>query len=144
MSEESDARKVVLAHSIHHTNVPITDMRRTAEWYGKVFGLAPINISKFVPDATTLLMSNGNFHLHFERYPTVDVPLSAFEHRRGEHLFHTCVEVEDWDTFAAHLDKLQVPYEDYKERPQDSSRSAVLTDPDGHIIEIAWHGNRDW
>jgi hypothetical protein len=52
--------------------------------------------------------------------------------------------VENWDVFAAHLDEVGVAYEDYKERPQDRSKSAVVIDPDGHLIEVAWHGNRDW
>jgi catechol 2,3-dioxygenase-like lactoylglutathione lyase family enzyme len=133
-----------LAYSIHHTNFPSTDLQRTADWYGKVFGLKPINISKWTPDATTLLMSNGNFHMHFELYPTVEIPRSTFEHRKGEHLFHVAIEVTDWDKFTEHLKEVGVTPEDYKQRPQDNSKSATITDPEGHSIEIVWHGNRGW
>jgi catechol 2,3-dioxygenase-like lactoylglutathione lyase family enzyme len=133
-----------LAYSIHHTNFPTTDLKRTADWYGKVFGLKPINISKWTPDATTLLLSNGNFHMHFELYPSVDVPRSTFDHRPGEHLFHVAIEIADWDKFVEHLKEVGVTAEDFKQRPQDNSKSAVVTDPEGHLIEIVWHGNRGW
>jgi catechol 2,3-dioxygenase-like lactoylglutathione lyase family enzyme len=133
-----------LAYSIHHTNFPSTDLKRTADWYEKVFGLKPINISAFTPNATTLLMSNGNFHMHFELYPSVEIPRSTFEHRTGEHLFHVAIEVADWDTFTEHLKEVGVPLEDYKQRPQDSSKSGTITDPEGHQVEVVWHGNRGW
>lgn len=132
------------AHSIHHTNFPSTDLQRTEAWYGNVFGYKKIDISRFVGEPTTLLLSNGNFHMHFEKYPTVEVPLATGDHRPGEHLFHVAIEVEDWDPFLAHLKDLGIEPEGLKERPQDNSKSATLTDPDGHQVEIVWHGNRDW
>lgn len=142
MTTETTTKKYL--YSLHHTNVPITNIQRTADWYGSVFGMTPVSIRAFVPDATTLLMSNGNFHLHFELYPEVEIPLSQFDHRTGQHLFHTCVEVVDWDEMVAHLDELGIEQLGFKHRPQDGSKSATLIDPDGHVIEIAWHADRDW
>ncbi|MFF3830975.1 VOC family protein [Streptomyces sp. NPDC002458] len=142
MTTDTKPRK--LAYSLHHANIPVTDFGRTTEWYSKVFGLEPVSISKFVENPTTLLMSNGNFHVHFERYPEVVIPRSTFEHRTGANLFHFCIEVTDWEEFMAHLDELGIERYDLKVRPQDGSKSCDLLDPDGHQVEVAWHSSRDW
>lgn len=143
-SDTSTTTTKKLAHSLHHANIPVTDFDRTTQWYAKVFGLEPVSIKKFVENPTTLLMSNGNFHVHFELYPEVVIPRSTVEHRRGANLFHFCIEVTDWVEFMAHLDALGIDRYDMKVRPQDNSKSCDLLDPDGHQVEVAWHGNRTW
>jgi len=140
----SEAAGKKLAHTIHHTNIPVTDFDRTEEWYTQVFGLKKFNIAKFVKTPTTMILTNGNFDIHFELYPSVDIPKSTFEHRTGANLYHFCIEVEDWDEFNAHLDELGIERHDIKERPQNKSKSADIFDPDGHQIEIAYHAERDY
>jgi catechol 2,3-dioxygenase-like lactoylglutathione lyase family enzyme len=141
-STENDTK---FAHSLHHTNFPTTDIDRTKDWYARVFGMRQINIGRFTAgEPTTLLMTNGNFDLHFEYFESFDMPLGPSGTHEGGNLFHVAVEIEDWEPFAAHLEKLGVPLEGYKERPQNNSKSANLRDPDGHLIEVTWHGDRDW
>jgi catechol 2,3-dioxygenase-like lactoylglutathione lyase family enzyme len=124
-----------VAHSLHHINFPITDAVATADWYGKVFGMEPIDVSQITPDTKTLLLTMGNFDLHFH-------PVPADEFPRTRH--HFAVEVEDWDGFLEHLKEINVPHSAVTERPTNNSKTAVLRDPDGTHVEIVWHGDRDW
>ncbi len=127
------------AHSIHHVNFPITDPARTEEWYGKVFGMRRITTNRRsgsanAPTVQALLMTHGNFDLHFSPIPE----LNAVVH------YHFAIEVEDFDAFLKHLDALGVPYDEPYHRPQNNSRTTTIHDPDGHHVEITYHGDRDW
>lgn len=116
-------------HSIHHANVPTTDPARTEEWYCKIFGLKKVN-----PKSSTkiLLLTNGNFDLHFtpfrkERFPRLK-PL------------HFAIELEDWDAFMVHLEDLGIRRTRTVERPQNDSKFCYLHDPDGNMVELTYHG----
>lgn len=119
-------------HSLHHINFPISDVERTKEWYGKVFGMTHIDVSR-VSDTPILLLTYGNFDLHFtphENAPNLDP-------------HHFCIEVEDWDGFMEHLASLGIEYTDMVERPQNNSKACYIRDPDNNIVEIMHHGNWD-
>lgn len=120
-------------YTIHHVNFPTTDPERTKEWYSKVFGLKHQDVSRF-SDTKVLLMTRGNFDLHFT---PVDGPTSL-------HPYHFALEVEDWDTFIAHLEELGIEYAEVRHRPQNNSKTSEVKDPDGHGVEFVWHGDRDW
>jgi lactoylglutathione lyase len=125
-------------HSLHHVNVPIADPDRTKEWYGNVFGLRHIPITKPQGGAPgveeVLLMTRGNFDLHFTVHRGGVVP-DIKPH-------HFCVEVEDWDGFMEHLRSLGIETFGYFERPQNNSKATYMYDPDGNLVELAYHG--DW
>jgi catechol 2,3-dioxygenase-like lactoylglutathione lyase family enzyme len=125
----------VKPHSLHHVNVPIADPERTTEWYGKVFGMTLIPRVVRQGGAPgveeVLLLTRGNFDLHFTIHEN---PPDIKPH-------HFCVEVEDWDGFLAHLDSLGIEHFGYFERPQNKSKATYMHDPDGNLVEIAWHGN---
>lgn len=120
-------------HSIHHVLFPTADYEKTARWYEDVFGMRRIPVTKKAGALDVLLMTNGNFDLHFT--PVDDVP--------SMHPYHFALEVEDWVSFVAHLDDLGVEYRDVRFRP-NNSRTSEVTDPNGHIVEFVWHGDRDW
>jgi len=126
--------EVKQAHTIHHVLFPTTDMDRTAEFYEKVFGMKRIPITRRMGSLEVLLMTNGNFDLHFT---PVDEPTSLAP-------YHFALEVEDWDAFIAHLETLGIDYADVRERPQNNSKTSEITDPNGHGVEIVWHGDRSW
>jgi len=79
-------------HSIHHVNFPTTNPERTKQWYAQVFGMKHVDVSA-LSNTKVLLMSRGNFELHF----------TPIEEMRRMAPFHYAVEVEDWDGFLAHL-----------------------------------------
>ena len=121
-------------YSIHHVNVPIADEERTKEWYGSVFGLRQIPIKTPQGGAPgvdrVLLMTRGNFDLHFTVHEG-EVP-DIKPH-------HFCVEVENWDGFMSHLASLGIETHGYFERPQNQSKATYVYDPDGNLVEIAFH-----
>ena len=91
---------------IHHVNFPTTDPERTIEWYTKVFGMKYI---KPKSNTKVVLMTRGNFDLHF-------TPVEEMDRMAP---YHFAVEVEDWDGFLEHLDKLGIrhgprPYRDLR------------------------------
>ena len=119
-------------YAIHHVNFPIADVERTKAWYSKVFGMRHVNVSR-VSDTPILLMTYGNFDLHFTPHPD---PPNLEPH-------HFCLEVEDWDGFLAWLDELEIEYTDPVTRPQNGSKACYIHDPDGNLIELMYHWNWD-
>lgn len=119
-------------HSIHHVNFPTTNVERTKEWYAKVFGMKHVDVSDLT-NTKVLLMTHGNFELHF----------TPIEEMRKMAPFHYAVEVEDWDGFLEHLKAIGVRNTKPIERPQNQSKFCYVTDPDGTMIELVFHGNRD-
>jgi len=122
------------AHAIHHVLFPTTDMERTAEWYERVFEMKRIPVTQKAGPLPVLLMTNGNFDLHFT---PVEEPVSLAP-------YHFALEIEDWDGFVARLNEIGIEYADVRERPQNNSKTSELRDPDGHHVEIVWHGDRNW
>lgn len=122
------------AHSLHHVNFPTADLKTTEEWYGKVFGMTRVQPVRTPPNGT-MLLTRGNFDLHFRPVDKADVQTG---------LIHFAIEVEDWDTFVAHLDTIEVPYVEEPYRGHDLSKTGSVADPDGHRVEFTWHPDRDW
>jgi catechol 2,3-dioxygenase-like lactoylglutathione lyase family enzyme len=58
--------------------------------------------------------------------------------------YHYAVEVEDWDGFLEHLESIGIRYTKPVERPQNNSKYSYIRDPDGTMIELVYHGNREW
>lgn len=121
------------AHSIHHVNFPTTDVERTKEWYAKVFWMDHVDVSHLTNTRVLLMKSPGLFELHF----------TPVEEPRTMAPFHFAVEVEDWDGFLAHLKEIGVRYSKPVERPQNNSKFCYITDPDGTMIELTYHGDRE-
>ncbi|MFJ8921420.1 lactoylglutathione lyase [Streptomyces sp. LamerLS-316] len=122
------------ARSLHHVNFPTADLQATEEWYGKVFGLKRV-IPVRTPPNGTMLLTRGNFDLHFR-------PVEKSEVQTG--LIHFAIEIEDWDTFLKHLDTAGVEYIEEPYRGHDMSKTGSISDPDGHRVEFTWHPDRDW
>jgi catechol 2,3-dioxygenase-like lactoylglutathione lyase family enzyme len=125
------------AYSIHHVNIPIADPDRTTEWYGKVFGMRMIPRTVRQGGAPgveeVLLLTHGDFDIHCTIHEGTPPDLKPH---------HYCVEVVDWDGFMAHLSSLGIETFGYFERPQNNSKATYMHDPDGNLVELAWHG--DW
>jgi catechol 2,3-dioxygenase-like lactoylglutathione lyase family enzyme len=116
-------------HSIHHVNFPTTDPERTKEWYGKVFSMKRVD-----PKSNTdvLLMTRGTWDLHFTPVPK--------EEWRRMMPSHFAIETEDFAGFLKHLESLGIRYTKPVERPQNNSKFCYITDPDGTVIELTYHG----
>ena len=119
-------------HSIHHINFPITDVDRAREWYQRVFGMKHVDVSR-MSDTPILLMTYGNFDLHFTPHPN---PPDLKPH-------HFCVEVEDWDATLERLTELGIPFTKAVHRLQNDSRACYIHDPDGNLVELIHHAAWD-
>jgi lactoylglutathione lyase len=120
-------------YSIHHVNFPTTDPDRTTEWYGKVFGMKKIDVSRLA-NTRVLLLTKGKFDLHF-------TPVEEMDRMAP---YHYAIEVEDWDGFLKHLEDIDIRYTRPVERPQNNSKYSYIRDPDGTLIELVYHGDRSW
>lgn len=120
--------------SIHHVNFPTTDPERTKDWYQKVFGLEHQDVSRW-SNTKVLLLTRGNFDLHFTPCtPDQMVRMAPF---------HFAIEIYDWDSFLGHLKELKVRHTKVVERPQNQSKFCYIHDPDGNMIELVYHGDRE-
>ena len=116
-------------HSLHHTNIPSTDLDASESWYRTVFDLKRVPAKS---NTKILLMTNGNFDLHFSPFREESIPRLA--------PLHFAVEVDDWDGFLGHLDDIGVRHTRVRERPENDSKFCYVHDPDGNIIELTYHG----
>ena len=123
--------------AIHHINMEITDIERSKEWYGKVFGVERKNIGDDYSDMMVeLYTGTGEFHLMKVENPT---------YLRTNHV---AVEISDWEEMMAHLAELGVAFDGINDpdgqggphiRHHDGSNTAYIRDPDGNLIELVHH-----
>jgi lactoylglutathione lyase len=116
---------------IHHVNFPTTNPERTIEWYSRVFGMKYI---KPKSNTKVVLMTRGNFDLHFTPVETMD--------RMAP--YHFAVEVEDWDGFLEHLKELGIRHTRVITRPENNSQFCYIHDPDHTMIELVFHARRPY
>ncbi|MDE2843320.1 MAG: VOC family protein [Chloroflexota bacterium] len=118
------AKGSIKVSMIQHTNVETSDVPRSQEWYGKVFG------AEWTEDGPRYLkMGNTEVHLHVEANP------------QPHPTNHFAVEVEDWDAWVSNLNEVGVNFEAGREpKLNDSGKLAgFVRDPDGNLIEVMYH-----
>lgn len=109
---------------IQHTNVSVSDVERSQEWYKKVFG------AEWTEEQPRYLKL-GTSEVH------IAVRGEANPHPRN----HFAVEVENWDAWLNNFERLG---ESLLEEPNTSGGKlrGFVNDPDGNRIEVMWHA--DW
>ena len=127
---------------IHHVNVPISDRKRTREWYEKVLGAEFLDRGPINDRQLQLRIGTGEMHF-------TDTPHPA----QGGHF---AVEVDNWEETIANLDRLGVHYSrsagaepGLSRTPEDEPRHGrredngehytYIRDPDGNVIELVCH-----
>ena len=127
---------------IHHVNVPISDRKRTKEWYEKVLGAELLDRGPINDRQLQLRIGTGEMHFTDTSNPA-----------QGGHF---ALEVDNWEETIANLDRLEVPYsrspgaepgprrtpEDdlYQGRREDNGEHyTYIRDPDGNVIELVCH-----
>ena len=129
---------------IHHINIQITNRQCTREWYEKVLG------AEFLDRGPAL--NQRQLQL---RIGTAEIHTSDTDNLIEVPRVHFAVEVEDWDSMLAHLDKLGVGYsrtaggsfgsniegEDARQgrREDTNEHYTYINDPDDNLIELVYH-----
>jgi len=141
---EREGVQMMRVKMVHHINVQITDRERTRAWYEQVLGATFLDRGPAL-NKRQLQLNLGNAELHFS---DTDKPVMASQP-------HFAVEVEDWESTLAHLDRLDVPYsrtgrgaftrvgtgEDMRwgKREDSGEHYTYIHDPDGNLIELVYH-----
>jgi lactoylglutathione lyase len=88
---------------IAHIAVKVEDLDKAADFYEKVFGLAPVGKSRS-EDRTRNRLSDGDIDLTFLKY---DDDKSAIAQAAGEGpcIHHFAIEVDDLDKYVAEVRK---------------------------------------
>ena len=114
---------------IHHLNVQISNREHTQEWYQEVLGVEFIDRGP-VSNQRQLQLYLGTGEIHFTETPEPQTVSSN----------HFALEIPDWESMLAHLDKLGVRYSKPGTRPHNGSYYTYIHDPDGNMIELVYHG----
>jgi lactoylglutathione lyase len=114
----------IKASMIQHSNVETSDVPRSQEWYGKVFG------AEWTEEGPRFLkLGNTELHLHVEANP------------QPHPTNHFAIEVEDWDAWLANLQEVGVDFAPGREPKLNNGGklAGFLRDPDGNLIEVMYH-----
>jgi glyoxylase I family protein len=122
--------------SITHVAVTVTDLERSARWYGELFSAAPVldedeEVGGF--HHTVFLLGGGQlFGLHSHPRAMGD---RFDEHRTGlDHVAFACRDRDELQMWAARLDELDIEHGDIKDAHYGSGVS--FRDPDGIALEF--------
>ncbi len=122
--------------SITHVAVTVTDLERSARWYGELFSAAPVLDEDEQAGGfhhTVFLIGGGQlFGLHTHPQGAGD---RFDEHRAGlDHVAFACRDRGELRTWAARLDELGIKHGEIKDAPYGSGVS--FRDPDGIALEF--------
>ena len=109
---------------IQHANVSVSNVKQSQEWYKKVFD------AEWTEEQPRYLkLGSSEVHIAERGEPN--------PHQRN----HFAVEVENWDAWAANLERVG---ESFLRGPEsnDGKLRGFVSDPDGNLIEVMWHA--DW
>ncbi len=106
---------------IQHANVGTSDVKRSQEWYKKVF-----NAEWTEEHPRYLKLGNSELHIGERTDP------------KAHESNHFAMEVEDWEAWSANLARVGVAF-DREPRMNDGKLSGFIRDPDGNRIEVMWH-----
>ncbi|MDA0733795.1 MAG: VOC family protein [Chloroflexi bacterium] len=109
---------------IQHANVSTSDVKRSQEWYKKVFD------AEWTEDQPRYLKL-GSSEVHIAEREDVN------PHERN----HFAVEVENWEAWVANLARVGVSFIQ-EPNVNGGKLRGFVSDPDGNRIEVMWHA--DW
>ncbi|MEC5151882.1 VOC family protein [Cryobacterium sp. GrIS_2_6] len=136
---------------VHHVGVTVRDMKRSFEWYSRMFGLTPGPVSEGSGEALSRSVQVNDAALAFSMILIGNTRLEFLEYRHPEGRdfdrsngdvgsAHVCLEVSDLD--AAYRDLVEkgavfnAPPVTLDSGALIGSRWAYLRDPDGIQLEI--------
>jgi catechol 2,3-dioxygenase-like lactoylglutathione lyase family enzyme len=114
---------------IAHIAVKVDDLNKSAEFYEKVFGFAPIGKSRS-EDRDRRRFSDGEIDLTFLKYDSEDAAMAQAA-GQGPCIHHFAIEVEDVDKYVAQVREFGCEILSDPTKPPVKFRA-----PGGAIVEI--------
>jgi len=118
-----------------HTRIRVSDLDRSADWYGKTCGFVEARRNDKSPSGNQIvhLKLPGNEHMLELTYSP------DFKVEFPEDLMHTCIGVDDIVAYCQKLEDagIEIWPGDWKAKfTSGGSKMAFITDPDGYEVEI--------
>lgn len=118
---------------ITHIAVYVEDIKRSTEFYTKVFGF-PLLDEPFKDGLHDWLDIGNNLSMHIIQAPWEPVSINKNN--------HICFSVPSMDGFIENLKNLGIPFEDWPGNPNtittrpDGIQQIYIRDPDGYWLEV--------
>lgn len=119
--------------TMNHVALSVTDVNRSAEFYGDVLHLQEITNRTNVDGIRWFALGDGKeLHLISTLKEKVTVNKAV----------HLALTTPDFDAFVTNLQRLTIPYSDWPGTPQkisiraDGIKQIFLQDPDGYWLEV--------
>jgi catechol 2,3-dioxygenase-like lactoylglutathione lyase family enzyme len=115
--------------SVHHVTMPVSDVARSREWYGRVFGLAMVGEAVADDGDVTVAHPDASIEVVLRHDPTRAQALAGFDM-----IVFTVGTIDDLEAVVARLDSLGVAH---GARTASSSGVSVdVADPDGLVVRL--------
>ncbi|WP_433344021.1 VOC family protein [Micromonospora sp. CA-111912] len=133
-----------MSWSLHHVNLPASDVRAMAAFYTKVFGMQEKKFP-FVDDGRGALQTGNDFVALFEDTnqrqihickPTPSLPWDNDLRLHPVINGHIAIEVDDIDGVMRRLAEMKMPYNDAGTWAFKGYRQVYCYDPSMNVVEI--------
>lgn len=119
--------------TIHHVALTVSDLDRSAPWYERLFGAAPV-IDEDTGPFRHVVWAVGSTLVGLHQFPDPQ-PETFDERRRGlDHLSFACANRGELEKWASRLDELGVTHGGIVDEGYGSGVS--FRDPDGIALEF--------
>lgn len=136
---------------VHHVGLTVKDIDKSLEWYGRMFGVEPVFVTKAEGDelAAAVGVPGAKLTFAFLRFGETDVELLSYDNDRDENFGR-----RNCDVGSPHLcllvDDIEASYQDLKAKgaeffaeplhiqggPLDGCSFVYFRDPDGITLEL--------
>ena len=117
---------------LRHVALNVRDVRKSLEFYSKVFGME----LEWMPDEENAYLTSGQDNLALHKLPAGSEPGAV---QMVDHIGFVVRNPSDVDTWAARVRSHGVPLAQEPKTHRDGARSFYFRDPDGLLIQLIYH-----
>ncbi|TAM88499.1 MAG: VOC family protein [Jatrophihabitans sp.] len=125
--------------AVSHLDLSVSDVERSADWYGRVLGLRRISRAD-LGNRVMIVLRHDETGLVIGLNQHADPTAERFdEHRPGlDHVGFAVSSRSDLDEWQARLQELGVVHSPVTDSPSGSGTALVFRDPDNIQLEFWW------